>query len=117
MRIIPSRLSRISIRERSVSEFVKGKVICYTGDIKIPEEDLRYSRMFYGSCNTANYYVGTFHRGIMFATTGDYSNHIAIDYLEDYLKGLSDEEILTHVNSIQPIFEYFNFNLRPPSMR
>jgi len=103
---------------RSVgSPITFGKTICYTGDIKIPENELKYSRMFYGSCNTAQYYVGAFHRGIVFATTGDYKAHIAVNYLEDYLKEVRDEDILKHVNSLQPIFEYFNFDLKPSSMR
>jgi len=94
-----------------------GKVICDTGSIKIPEEELRYSRMFYCTCNSANYYVGTFHRGIMFATTGDSEVYTAIDYLEYYLLGYSDEQILAGLNAIQPIHEYFDFNQLPPSMR
>jgi PKD repeat protein len=101
----------------SGSVFKFDKVIINTGSIKIPEEELGYSRMFYSSCNSCNYYVGTFHRGTLFCTVGDSSVYTGIGYLEDYLLGYSDEEILNNMNSVQPIHEYFNFNLKPPSMR
>ena len=94
-----------------------GKVVINTGDVKIPEEELRYSRLFYGSCNSCNYYVGTFHRGIMYCTVSDSEVYTADDYLEAYLLGYSDTEILNLLNSIQPIHEYLDFNQPPPSMR
>ena len=94
-----------------------GKTILNAKGVKIPDADLKYSRMFYGSCNSCQYYVGTFHRGNMFCTTGDSDSYTALNYLEDYLLGYDDASILAHINSIQPIHEYFDFNLRPPSMR
>ena len=94
-----------------------GKVIVDTRRIKIPEADLKYSRMFYRSCNSANYYVGTFHRGIMFATVTDADVRTSVYYLDDYLRGMSDEAIQAHLNSIMPGHEYFNFDLPPPSLR
>ncbi len=94
-----------------------GKVILDTRRAKIPEEDLKYSRIFYGSCNSCSYYGETFQRGIMFCTTGDSDSYTALDYLEGYLKGYTDEQLLTRVNSLQPIHELLNFNLKPPSLR
>ncbi len=94
-----------------------GKVILDARRAKIPEEDLRYSRMFYGSCNSCSYYGETFQRGVMFCTTGDSDSYTALDYLEYYLKGNTDEQLLSRVNSIQPIHELINFNLKPPSLR
>jgi PKD repeat protein len=94
-----------------------GKVILDARRAKIPEEDLKYSRMFYGSCNSCSYYGETFQRGIMFCTTGDSDSYTALDYLEGYLKGYTDEQLLTRVNSLQPIHELLNFNLKPPSLR
>jgi PKD repeat protein len=94
-----------------------GKVICNTKFSKIPESDLKYARMFYGTCNSANYFVGEFRRGILFCTVGDLAYYTGVDYLRDYLNGRTDQEILAHLNSIQPIHEYINFNLKPPSMR
>jgi len=94
-----------------------GKVILDARRAKIPEEDLRYSRMFYGSCNSCSYYGETFQRGVMFCTTGDSDSYTALDYLEYYLKGNTDEQLLSRINSIQPIHELINFNLKPPSLR
>jgi PKD repeat protein len=94
-----------------------GKVILDTKTVKIPDEDLRYSRMFYGSCNSCSYYAGTFQRGIMFCTSGDSNSYTGLDYLQRYLMGYTDEQLLTYVNAIQPIHHILNFNLAPPSMR
>jgi len=73
--------------------------------------------MFYASCNSCNYYAGTFHRGIMYCTTSDSDLYTAGTYLEGYLKGMSDANILRHLNTVQDIHEMINFNLKPPSMR
>ena len=94
-----------------------GKVIADTETVKIPEEELKYSRMFYGSCNSCSYYVGTFHRGKMFCTTADLHLYTEVDYLEMYLKGYSDEQILFAINSIVPLHEFIDFTIPPPSMR
>jgi PKD repeat protein len=94
-----------------------GKVILDTRRAKIPDQDMRYSRMFYGSCNSCSYYGGTFQRGVMFCTTGDSDSYTALNYLEYYLRGYTDDQLLSLVNSVQPIHQILNFNLKPPSLR
>ena len=94
-----------------------GKVICNTTSTKIPENELRFDRMFFGTCNSANYYIGAFHRGIVYCTTGDLEHYTGVQYLENYLKGVSDDENVYRLNLIQPVHEVINFNLKPPSMR
>ena len=94
-----------------------GKVILDAKSVKIPDEDMRYSRMFYGSCNSCSYYAGTFQRGIFYCTSGDSDSYTALDYFEYYLKGYSDQQLLSLVNSIQPIHHMLDFNRLPPSMR
>ncbi|MDO8303720.1 MAG: PKD domain-containing protein, partial [Sedimentisphaerales bacterium] len=97
---------------------VFGKLICDTGGTKIPNEDMKYARLFMGSCNSANYFTGAFNRGIYFCTTADIYEYTAKDYLKDYLyRGWSDAAILQHMNEINPGHDYVNFNLKPPSMR
>jgi PKD repeat protein len=94
-----------------------GKVICNTGSVKIPFEEMKFSRMFYGGCNSSNYYVGAFHRGIFFFLTADSSEITGAEYLRRYLLGDNDDEILAILNSIENKHEYYNFDLKPPSMR
>ncbi len=94
-----------------------GKVICNTGTVKIPSEEMRYSRMFYGGCNSSNYYVGAFNRGIFFFARRDTNEILAPEYLRRYLLGYTDDQILELLNAIEPAYEYYDFNLRPPSMR
>ena len=105
---------------RSIGSLITfGKVICYTGGVKILEEDLGYNRMFHGACNSFQYFTGTFHRGVMFAKTKDVvlEHDSAVNYLEYYLLGYTDYDILDHVNSFEDIHEFYNFNEKPPSMR
>ena len=95
-----------------------GKVICDTGDIKIPEDELGYSRIFYNSCNSCSYYAGTFHRGKMFCSTSDTDVPTAsVTYVENYLKGWNDAKLLGHLNNYIPVFEFIDFTAKPPSMR
>ncbi|HBL24125.1 MAG TPA: hypothetical protein DDZ40_08415, partial [Deltaproteobacteria bacterium] len=93
-----------------------GKTILY-GNTGVTEGDLKYSRMFYASCNSCNYYAGIFHRGVMYCTTSDSDSYTGLTYFRDYLSGMTDEAILQNLNSYQDIHEMINFNLKPPSMR
>jgi len=94
-----------------------GKVICNTGTVKISPEEMRYSRMFYGGCNSSNYYVGAFNRGIFFFAHVDTNEILAPEYLRRYLLGDTDDQILARLNAIEPAYEYYDFNQKPPSMR
>ena len=95
------------------------KVVIDKQNIKIPAEDMRYSRMFYGSCNTCNYYAGTLNRGILFCTTDTHYTKNSVLYLELYLKGYSDTQIRNRLNAPYsfPLHEVIDFNLKPPSLR
>ena len=97
----------------------RGRVIVDTsGPHKIPEEDLKYSRLFYLGCYTGDYFIGTLHRGKMFYTSGNWRDmHTGPGYLERYLSGASDEEILSWLNIPEEIYQFFDFTKRPPSLR
>ncbi|HOD74953.1 MAG TPA: PKD domain-containing protein, partial [Syntrophorhabdaceae bacterium] len=92
------------------------KTILY-GNTGVTSSELKYARLFYGSCNSCNYYAGIYHRGILICTTSDTDLYTALNYFQDYLSGMSDVEILTHLNTIQDTHEMLNFNLKPPSLR
>lgn len=85
----------------------------------IPEEELQYKRMFYSSCFSGRYFLGKFHRGQMFFTlqhTGGWDNPVP-EYLERYLLGQSDQEILAWIKAEVPIYDFYDFDQIPPSMR
>ncbi|MHB8108976.1 MAG: golvesin C-terminal-like domain-containing protein [Syntrophorhabdaceae bacterium] len=92
------------------------KTIVY-GNTAINENELKYSRVFYSSCNSCNYYGGNFHRGIMYCTTSDSNIYTGMNYIQNYLAGLSDDTIVQQLNMFQDIHEMINFNLKPPSLR
>lgn len=93
------------------------KIVLNTSDIRISTEDMRYSRLFYGGCNSSNYYVGSFNRGIFFYSTASTEHVVGPEYLRRYLLGDTDDEIIAVLNSIEDLYEYYDFTKKPPSMR
>jgi PKD repeat protein len=91
-----------------------GKVVLDASSVTVPEEEFGYSRLFYGSCNSGPYYIGKLHRGIMYFTTDNQDSYNAHRYLRYYLMGYSDSEIISR---LPEYYQYYNFNLKPPSMR
>jgi PKD repeat protein len=89
------------------------RTIIFRKAAEISESDLKYSRMFYCSCESGHYYIDTFHRGIMFYTLGTPNDREGMYYLQAYLQGKNDYEIWKILQSHEPVFEYFNFNKLP----
>jgi len=95
-----------------------GRTILDASNDTIPDEELRYSRLFYSSCNSGPYYLGKLHRGPTFYTTDRTEEaHPIPGYLRRYLEGWSDEDLANWMYQINPLYEYYNFDLLPPSMR
>ena len=94
-----------------------GKVVIDTSIAKIKTEDLKYKRLFYGTCNSSSYYLDVLQHGLVFCTNGDTYHYAGITYLEDYLKGYSDADILADINKIDNVFEIIDFSKKPPSLR
>ena len=85
----------------------------------VPTEQLKYKRMLYSSCFSGRYFLGKFHQGQMFFTlehTGGWDNPVP-EYLRRYLIGQTDEQIDAWFKTSVPIYDYYNFDLIPPSMR
>jgi PKD repeat protein len=94
-----------------------GKVVIDTRVAKIRTQDLKYKRLFYGTCNSASYYLDVMQHGLVFCTNGDTYHYAGITYLQDYLVGYSDADILADINLIDPVFERIDFTKKPPSLR
>jgi PKD repeat protein len=89
--------------------------ILFRKDLAVQKEEFKYSRMFLSSCKSGIYYADTFNRGILFYSTATSSSAQATaTYLSSYIQGRSDEQILSALQKVQPIFEYYNFNESPP---
>jgi PKD repeat protein len=96
----------------------RSKTILFREDLEIPEEELRYERMLYISCNSGNYYTHTFHRGIMFYTLQGNSlvgGQMFPVYLRAYFAGKSNEEIWEILQDREAIYDFYDFNKKPPS--
>jgi PKD repeat protein len=103
---------------RHKPHFGRKVVLDTRGPHKIPEEELQYSRLFYLSCFSGKYFISTFHQGKMFYTKNNWrQGHMGPFYIKMYLTGSSDLEILDFMNGKEDIYEFYDFNLKPPSMR
>jgi hypothetical protein len=89
------------------------KTVLFRNEPEIAESDLKYNRMAYISCNSGNYFLDTFHRGVMFYTLGTSNDWDGLHYLEAYLDGKSDYEIWQALQNNQPVYDYYDFNKKP----
>ena len=95
----------------------RSKTILFRKEMEIDKEQLRYTRMLYDSCNTGNYYLGTFNRGIMFYTLANSGSRGSVLYLRAYVEGKSDEQIWQIIQDFEPSYDYYNFNQAPPALQ
>lgn len=91
----------------------RNKTIVFRKEIEIASQELKYSRMLYDSCNSGNYYIGTFHRGLMFYTVSNSGSRGSVLYLRACLEGKSDEQIWETVQAFEPSYDYYNFDKAP----
>jgi hypothetical protein len=91
----------------------RSKTILFRKGLEVEPEKLRYARMLYEGCNTASYYLDTFHQGIMFYTVSDSDGTGIYLYLTAYLGGKSDEEIWAIMQDAQPVYDYYDFSKLP----
>jgi PKD repeat protein len=89
------------------------KTILCRKELEILPEEMRYTRMLYDSCNSGNYFLGTFHRGKMFYTLANSQTIAAPSYLRAYLEWMNDEEIWQTIQEIQYVYDYFDFDKLP----
>ncbi len=81
--------------------------------LDISKEQFRYNRMLYDSCNSADYYMGTFDHGLLFYTVTTSGAEGSLQYLRSYLEGKSNQEIWDDIQHVEAAYDYYNFNLRP----
>jgi PKD repeat protein len=91
----------------------RSKTIVFRKDLEVAKENLRYSRLFYESCNTGDYFLDTFNRGKVFFTLSDSSALGFNAYLQAYLEGKSDREIWTIMQGYDSVYDYYDFNKLP----
>ncbi|HQB40057.1 MAG TPA: hypothetical protein PL053_12410, partial [Deltaproteobacteria bacterium] len=89
------------------------KTVVSRKDLSVQKENMRYSRLFYDSCNSGNYFLDTLNRGIAFFTVND-SSHLGFDaYIKAYLEGKSNREIWTIIQGYEAVYDYYDFNKLP----
>jgi|GEM_PF-1028335 len=92
------------------------KVVVNSEEQEIAKEDLKFSRLFYYSCNSGNYYLDVFNRGVVFYTlnTSSMSSGKAFSlYLKAYFEGRSNQQIWQILQDKEAVFDYYDFNKRP----
>jgi hypothetical protein len=81
--------------------------------VEIPKEELRFSRLFYDSCNSGPYYLSSLAHGIVFYSVSSAEGLGALIYLRGHMEGKTDEELYALVQEAQPKYDYYNFNKYP----
>ncbi len=89
------------------------KTMLYTKELGVQEDNIKYSRLLYGSCNSANYFIDLFHRGVFYYAVNTSGEEEPVVYLQSYLQGKSDYEIWQDMQAVSPVYDYYNFNLPP----
>lgn len=89
------------------------KTLLFRKDLEVPKEEMKFRRIMYNSCNSGNYYLDTFNRGIVFYTLNTADDRGFHIYLRDYLAGKTDQQIWEDLQATQPIFDYYDFNKLP----
>ncbi|MCK4818980.1 PKD domain-containing protein, partial [bacterium] len=91
----------------------RSKTILFRKELEIDKTQLKYSRFFYDSCNSGNYYLTTFNRGMVFYTLGNSGLFGFNPYVKAYLEGKSDQEIWEIIQEFEPVYDYYDFNKFP----
>jgi PKD repeat protein len=94
----------------------RSKTLLRVRELDVIKEDFQYARMFHGGCDSSIYYTDIFNRGIFHYSAGTTSEgeYGMADYLRAYVEGKSDYEIWQVLQSLEPKYDYYNFN-KPPS--
>ena len=92
------------------------KTLLYRKEIEVPQNQMRYARLFYGGCDSARYYTDTFNRGLLFLATGSSIYDGMPVYVKGYLEGKSDYELWQVLQAFEPLYDYYDFR-KPPSQQ
>ncbi len=89
------------------------KTILFRKAPDITKDQLKYKRLYYEACNSGNYFLDTFSRGIVFYTVGNSVGEGFYYYLKNYLEGKSDLQIWQAMQARQAVYDYYDFNKLP----
>jgi hypothetical protein len=91
----------------------RSKTVLFRRDLEIPKDQLRFSRLYYEACNSGNYFLDTFNRGVVFYTLNTANGMAYGTYLRNYVQGKSDQQIWEAMQAIEPVYDFYNFNKKP----
>jgi hypothetical protein len=89
------------------------KVVLFNKAPDITKNQMKFKRLFYDACNSGNYYLGTFNRGVVFYTLSTSRLGGLYAYLKNYMDGQSNEVIWKRMQDREPIYDYYDFNKLP----
>ena len=81
----------------------RSKTILFRKELEIPQTALRYRRLFYDSCNSGNYYLGTFNRGIVYFTLNTSYGLGFYEYIRAYLRARVTGKYGKAVQDYEPV--------------
>ena len=79
----------------------------------VDRANLRYTRLFYDSCNSGNYFLQVFNHGLVFYTLGNSNGSGFVPYFEAYIDGKTDQEIWEIIQQTNAVYDYYDFSKYP----
>jgi hypothetical protein len=93
----------------------KAKTIIATKTNTLALADLKYSRIMIDSCGSGYQYGEPFRHGIVFYSMGSVYGNNGKVFLRSFLQGKSDYQIWQSLQSIEAIYDYYDFSKAPSS--
>jgi PKD repeat protein len=105
------------IDNRVVNSHYAGKTCLFLKEKDIDNDELKYGRLFYDSCNTGTYYLDTLTHGLVYYTYASAIGSANLAYLEGYLQGMDDEELWAACDDVDPDkWDYYDFTQAPSTL-
>jgi len=95
----------------------KAKTIIYTKANILNPDELKYSKIMINSCGSGYQYGEPFRHGVVFYSMGSVYGDNGVVFLRNYVQGKSDYQIWQALQSVEPIYDYYDFSKPPPTMQ
>jgi PKD repeat protein/uncharacterized protein YdeI (BOF family) len=93
------------------------KTCLFLREPDIRNDELKFGRLFYDSCNSGTYYLGRIAHGKIFYSLGSSYGWAHLPYLEGYMQGLNDQQLWVIVNNDDPDkLDYYDFTQAPSTL-
>lgn len=91
----------------------KAKTIIRTKANTLSTTDLKYSRLLLDSCSSGYRYCEAFAHGVVFYSVDKVHGNNGVVFLRNYIQGKSDKQLWQALQSVEAVYDYYNFAKTP----